>query len=371
MTLSTVLEIISKINFDSWQTWALWMLSACLTLLWFYFKYQTNFEKLFAQLLGLFTWLGVKWEKAHIKHDIQWRMNNFIKKMDKKIPWFSTVKIDIDFYSEEKTFNPENFLNDGIYFVRAKKSSDPNRNFVNIAMTFIADNLLKDAKHQISAKQQSSIDLYVAKILLTEEKKEVINSFVSDFLQPITDDSKIKDYFNKFMETDRAGIFFPVFLQEMQFLWLRVFSHPKNAKIREEVASLINFLHKHAERRLGDDSGDHKFIWEFSKFAIMIVWKSVKVETGKLQAYSNYLKGLMDQKTESIYLIGNERIQDFINQVTPDSFLKQHWYSLYKKEKYKCKLRKNDWGFVDANTYLLLIRKENIDPYVLSSDAIK
>lgn len=50
----------------------------------------------------------------------------------------------------------------------------------------------------------------------------------------------------------------------------------------------------------------------------------------------------MDSGVESVYLVGNERIQDFINQVSPDDFLESHGYALFKKENYPCELKYED-----------------------------
>lgn len=204
-------------------------------------------------------------------------MNSFIKRMEGKIHGFSNVKIDVDFYHND-SMGTENYLDDGKYFIRVRKSTNPNRNFVNIAMAFISDNLLKDAKKQISKKQQSAIDLFVAKKLFSEEKEDVMHQFVSEFLQPLTDDDKIKEMFIRFTDADRAGLFFPIFLQEMLFLGRRVFAHPRNNKIQEEVAHLIDFLFEHSNRRIGQNMTKDRFIGEFSRFAFMIVGKTVRVE---------------------------------------------------------------------------------------------
>lgn len=326
-----------------------------------------NFEKIFSHLLKLISLFSTKASKAYIKHDIQSRMNSFIKRMDKKIHSFSPVKIDVNFFDPNTESNViDSYLNDGKYFIRAKKVNNPNNNFVNIAMVFISENLLKEAKHHISQKQKVTIDLFVWKKLFEEEKEEVMHQFVSDFLQPKSDDEKIKDLLLKFAEADRAWLFFPVLLEELTFLWRKVFTEPKNKKVQEEVANLINFLYEHANRRQGEESKD-KFIADFSKFSFMIVWKRSKVDKNLLSSYKNYLKWLMDQQIDNIYMIWNEKIQDFINQVTPDSFLDENWYFLFKKENYSSKLKKTDWELFNARTYLLLIRRKNIDPIILSN----
>ena len=352
MSTEEIKEIISQILnlFKNGWTWA--------GIIWFifvlYIKYPENFEKIFSQFLRIFIFSGSYIDKRFIKHDMQWRMNNFIKNMENKIHSFPWSKIDIDFYKKWNDENVTNYLDNWKYFVRVKKSSNPNKNFVNIAMTFISDNLLKDAKKQISEKQKSSIDLFVAKKLFEEEKNEVMDEFVSDFLQPLTDDDKVRNLYDMFIDTDRSWLFFPVFLQEMSFLWKRVFSNPKNKKIKEEVIRLIKFLYEHSNRKRWVNMSNDKFLWDFSKFAFMIVWKSKKVLNGELEAYKSYLWKLMKDWIENIYLIWSERIEDFINQVTPDNFLNKSWYFLFKKEKFPSILKDEDWKLFKTQSRIFI-----------------
>ncbi len=355
------IKLLNDILVSGW-TW----FSVLLLIFILYIWKPESFEKLFSHLLKILSYFSDKADKAYIKHDVQSRMNSFIKRMDKKIHSFSPVKIDVKFFDPNvEPEKLESYLNNGKYFVRAKKTNNPNNNFVNVAMAFIAENLLKEAKHQISKKQKITIDLFVGKKLFQEEKEEVMHEFVSDFLQPESDDEKIKDYLIKFAETDRAGLFFPILLEELTFLGKKVFTEPKNNKVQEEVSNLVNFLHEHANRKQGEDMSNDRFIAEFSQFAFMIVGKKKKVDNGKLQAYKKYLKTLMDKNIENIYLIGNERIQDFINQVSPDEFLNENGYSLYKRENYRSELKKQDGTLYKTRTYLLLIRRKNIDPIIL------
>lgn len=358
-----VINLILELSKNGW-TWFTFLAFVFFLFIW----KPESFEKLATYLLKFVSYFSKKASKAYIKHDIQSRMNSFIKRMDKKINSFSPVKIDVNFFDPDtESNNIDSYLNDGKYFIRARKVNNPNDNFVNIAMAFISENLLKEAKHHISQKQKTTIDLYVWKKLLEEEKDEVMDKFVTDFLQPKSSDDKIRELLYKFAETDRAGLFFPVLLEELTFLWRKVFTEPKNKKIQEEVANLIDFLNQHANRKQWEDMSKDRFIANFSKFAFMIVWKKDKVDKNLLPSYKNYLKSLMDQNIDNIYLIWSEKIQDFINQVTPDDFLNDNWYCLFKKENYASILKKADWEQFKAKTYLLLIRRKNIDPIILNN----
>lgn len=327
----------------------------------FFIHYFEKIEKILAHLCSVLRKTSTFADKQFAKRDLQGRMNDFVKRLDKKMHSFVPVKMNIKFSTNEDL---EGFDSGGKYLIRVKRGINPNTNFVNIAMFFISKHLLLKAKKQISPKQQQSIDLFVAKKLFEEEKESVMSEFVDSFLQPKTDDDKIREMFDKHTNSDRAGLFFPVFLQEMVFLGGRVFSNPKNHRIQEEVASLINFLDEYSKRKIGDDDIKNKFDGQFSKFALMIVGISYKVEQNQINRYTKYIENLIENKIESIYLIGDKRNKDFITEVGKIVQEKNNTYNIFKEESYTAAINNNKGRGKMVENFLLVLKKKNPDPFI-------
>lgn len=335
------------------------------SILWFIIIYLLFFperaEKLSALIFKALRWISSFFDKKYIKHDIQSSVNDFSKKLSKKVYWLSPMKVRVNFIDENDV--DDVFLKDWKYILRVKKSLNPNKNFVNTSMLFISKHLLSKVKRQISEKQKQSIDLFVAHKLFLEEKEEIVSQFVDDFLQPQTGDQKILEFFNKYDSIDQASLFFPIFLQEMIFLGERVFANPSSSRVKEEVSNLINFLNNYSTRVVGD-SKENIFTWDYCKFGLVIVWCWRKVEHKWEDPYLLYIKSLMSENIESIYLIWNEHKENFIRSVCPKEFLDQSGYFLFKNEKYDSSLKHKDGRYEKVKTYLLVLRKKSINPYI-------
>ena len=161
-----------------------------------------------------------------------------------------------------------------------------------------------------------AIDLFVTSQLIAEQKPEVQHFFIDKYLFPNTrdKDSKINVAMSNFETLNRAGLFFPVLLQELDFLGLKVFGKRKDTLIHSDVYGLIDFLLTVAERKIGEEI-DLNYQQEYCNCAIVIVGKPYKISVST-SPYIKWIEGVIrDDNVESVYLIGLAKNQDFINQV--------------------------------------------------------
>ena len=335
--------------------------SLTLTIVLLCIHYIEKIQKVSICLWSLLRHIFIFADKQYTKNDLQGRVNDFVKRLDSKMYGFVPVKMNVKFFTAE---DPKGFESNGKYYIRIKRDINPNINFVNVVMFFLSKYLLLKAKKQIPSNQQESIDLFVAKKLFEEEKESVMGEFVDAFLQPKTGDDKIRELFNKHTNSDKAGLFFPVFLQEMVFLGERVFSHPRSFKIKEEVKSLINFLDEYSRRKLGEEDIPTEFTGQFSKFALMIVGKRTKINRESKEPYVKYVKHLMTGKMESIYLIGDIRHQFFITDIGDHIKTDCKTYEVYKKETYEATIKKTEDEEMKVKNFLLALKKKNPDPFI-------
>ena len=329
-----------------------------------FFHYFEKFEKIISYILSLMRWGSVYIDKQATKRDLQGRTNDFIKKLDKKIYNFVPPKMKVQFHNDEDI---KGFENEGTYLIRVKKDIDPNKNFVNVVMFFTSNYVLLKAKKQISKKQKESIDLFIAKNLLQEEKESVMSEFVDSFLQPKASDDKIRDFFDKYTNIDKYGLFFSVFLQEMTFLGERVFADPRDSTVQQEVNDLIDFLNGYSHRISGEESTQNIFKGEFSRFAIVLIGNIESI--GSDNEYINntvaYISALMSEGMESIYLIGNDRYyKDLILKISENALNDNTDYEVLNQETHPAKIRNRANKMIDVKTFLLVLRKKNPDPFI-------
>ncbi len=144
---------------------------------------------------------------------------------------------------------------------------------------------LKKAKSYIAKYQRESLDLFACYDFLKHEKSEILDQFVQDFMKEKMDDNKIANLFEIYHNIDKAGIFYPILIQELTFLGEKVFAQKRDSnKIYEEVKQLIFYLNNYANRKLREDI-INDFSGSYCKFSIRIIGKQFKVNTLGEQTY--------------------------------------------------------------------------------------
>ncbi len=302
-------------------------------------------------------------EKKYITHDIQGRVNDFVTGyLKKEIKEFEPAKIKIVWAEEDQT--REAFLKSNSIIVRMRQSDNQNKNFVHATMVYISNTILVKAKRYISPKQKEGIDLFVARKLFEKEKREVVTMFIDEILYEKTSDAKIRDFFDKFDVIDVAGLFFPVFVQEMIFLGEKIFLKGRDPKIQEEVTGLIRFLNNYSNRRTGEDNLKTLFEGKFSKFQMVIIGKWVKLVSRGLGPYINFIKKSASKGIETIYILGDSNRKDIINQICSEQLLNEIGFSKYNQKTYPAKILNSTGKEIKVNNFLLVLRKNKIENYI-------
>ena len=233
-----------------------------------------------AQIWASYLWKALKFlgygiEKRYIADDIEGRINDFSRDLTKEIRNHDAIGVKINWVNENETVR--SFFDDNKVMMRMRKSENQNENFVFASMTYISKALARRAKSYISQSQRESIDYSVAQKLFLAKKPEVMHVFVENFLSKMSKNKKISSYFDIYSLIDKVGLFFPVLLQELNFLGDKVFGSKREDVIIKEVDGLIDVLHKYAERELGEKDTHYIYNGKYCKFGIVIVARRFKV----------------------------------------------------------------------------------------------
>jgi len=259
-------------------------------IIFFFIRYPHKFETFVVWLHSVLKDFINYSEYTYVKYDIQSKLNSYIKSAREKVPQIETTKAKIEWADENQT--KENFLRNGQLVIRMQKSDNQNRNIINASMAFVSSGYLKKAKTYIAKYQREAIDLFVCYDILKNEKREILDQFAQDYLQNAMTNEKIGDFFEKFMDIDKAGIFFPILIQELTFFGEKVFTKLRNkGQVYEQVKNLVIYLYRYANRKLNENIPTN-FDGQYSKFAIRIVGKSVVINSEGSRVYKNNLKKL-------------------------------------------------------------------------------
>lgn len=248
--------------------------------------------------------LGLRFaHKKYVQHDFQGSVNEFIKKHATEMPGFQVKGVKLDWVDAE--VKRQAFIEADRVVVRVKRNDPHHETFVKAVYLFVSTSLLYRAKRYISPPQGRAIDLFVSAEIFKEQKPEVVDHFLEKYLHPHIDDgsAKVTEYFENFDVISKGGLFFPVFLQEMDYLGQKVFGNRKSQQIVGEVSALIEFLKSLALRKIGDERTGLNFIQQYCRFAVVIVGKPIKLSQS-ISPYVNFVRDGLERNMETVYLIG-------------------------------------------------------------------
>lgn len=251
--------------------------------------------------------------------------------------------------------------------MRVKRDDPHHENFVKAVYLFVSTALLYRAKRYISPPQGRAIDLFVTTEIFREQRPEVVDHFLEEYLHPQIDDgsARVTALFEQFDIISKGGLFFPVFLQEMDYLGHKVFGRAKNQEIVKEVNDLVDFLRSLAVRRVGDEETDLHFVKLYCRFAVVIVGKPAKLrkEVAPTAPYVKFIRDGLERNVETVYLIGRADNENHIKKICFDlsaqydvvSERKMTKIVMYGEEKRK------------LETFLAVLRAKNRQLYASAS----
>jgi len=321
-------------------------------------------EKWFALFWKLMVSLHLSLRFAHkkyVQYDFQGGVNEFIKKHAKEMPGFQVKGVKLEWV--EGDVKRQAFLEADRVVVRVKRDDPRNENFVKAVYLFVSTALLYRAKRYISPPQGRAIDLFVTADIFREQRPEVVDHFLEEYLHPQIDDgsARVTSLFEQFDVISKGGLFFPVFLQEMDYLGHKVFGKARNQEIVREVNELVEFLRALALRQVGKEETDLHFVRAYCRFAVVIVGRAMKVKQS-ITPYVRFIRNGLEQNVETVYLVGNAENEKAIKEVCVElsdifdtvSEKKMDKLVVFEREKRKLK------------TFLVVLRAKNLQLYTLA-----
>ena len=322
-------------------------------------KHPEAIDKWLALFAKFAKFICKKWEYTYVKHDVQSVVNGYMANLSKKVPNLLVKRVTLEWVDEHVT--AEHFIQNDMFVMRMHKCNNRDLNIVNATFTFVSHSLLIKAKSYIANYQKNAIDLYVSYKILEREKIQLLQTYVQEILKEGLTNEKTNDFYGKFFDIDKAGIFFPVFLTEMTFLGEKVFGKKRNdQEIYDEVSQLVMFLYRYANRKLHEESIS-EFNGNYCKFAIRIVGMSVKIQQKGERIYIHNIQRI-PSSIETIYIIGGIDNRNFINQIV-SKCLKEMPYDTYNNYEYCAVLKNKDNTEYKCKSFLTILRSRNVMYY--------
>jgi hypothetical protein len=327
----------------------------------YFIKKPEKFQILVSLIIKPFSKIFGSLQKGYTKLDLSGRLNNYIKEnISQQIPYLQNFRVQVNLVDGYD--DPKAFYNEGKIILRLRKDDPEDLNFVHGTYLFVSTSLLFKIKRYISTSQREALDLFVSTKIFEKEKPVVVDHFLENYLHPRIGDSssKISNYYDKYYRINDGGLFYPVYLEELDFIGKKVYGGRQQDNIIIEVNELIDFLEKVSTRQVGDDDTDLSFSKNYSRMALMIIGKKMKISTS-IEPYENFIrKALCPDDIETVYLLGpqyNKTYMEAIATAVGDIYWK------HKTKLNDCLIRYEDGSRRKITNIIITLRRIGIELY--------
>jgi hypothetical protein len=315
-------------------------------------------ELLISRLLKIIAGIGSIFKfakKKSVQLNVQSRINISIKKLSKIVSELETEKIKIDWIEKDK--KRKAFIDDGNAVIRLRKDDSNEQNFIHGTYLYVSTCLLFKVKNHLNPSQKETMDLYVTSNLLRYEKSSAVDFFMETYLRPSLESKNEKqNYYWKYQLIDEHGLYYPILLNELNFLGKKVFASVGKNELVQEFDEIINFLEKVSNRKIGDDYEDLEYTGINTKLLIVIIGKPEKVFDEP--RYVDFILGVTRRNTiNSIYAIGDLKNKEIINSICKKI---DNGYCVEQCGEGKAIVNKKYGGTREINQYYILLRKYDI-----------
>lgn len=335
-----------------------------------FIKDPAKIEKWLALFLRTFRflWKGKKvFEKKYVKLDVQGRLNCFLKEVRDEIRNSPIRRVQLNFLSEDEHIKVtrEKFLKRGKLVIKLNKSEDQDKNFLNAALIMISECVLPNTRKYLTPSQKKAIDLQTCHKFFQSQKQKLQKSFEDKFVSECQKNPTIADLIDKFIQIDRAGLFFPLLVQELHFLFDKVIVTRDPQIIYREVDALISFLVDFVEDRKKGEDRELRFTGTFSRINILIIGIQQKMFFQGIMPYVKRIRECQNLTIESVYILSPNKLRaiNFVNRVI--LAVRDKWH--YVDEFIYMRLAE---GLSSKKSNLVILRNKRIQKTITDSGRI-
>jgi len=256
-------------------------------------------------------------EKKYIENDISSRINLARRSMpfgQEYLP--KALKIEWVEGTEGQTAN----IKEGEIVVRLDPAESQEKNVVLLADALVRQTSLIGIRHILREPLELSMDLNLIKNLLTEiGDRRMLDWFFREEYTPYVDKSaEIREWNGKIVEIDERGLFTRLLLVELDDYSKNVVGKPYSPEMFEEIAGLVNFLHRIATRGYRE-----KVPLDYTSrninIGVLIVGEMGKVLYSGIEPYIDAFAYRTRKQVTSIYVIQYDK--DLVDAATAQEYV--------------------------------------------------
>jgi ribosomal protein S1 len=193
-----------------------------------------------------------------------------------------------------------NYLEDDKAIICLKfDKKDQDLNFYNATYSFTKTALLPTTREFVKPNSQKAIDLNLTKIFIKDYNRRALRIFNKKYK---SEESDVRDSFEKFEETEKRGLFTTLLIPELHYLGDNLSTITPNEKIEKEIEEFFDWFYDLATR--GKDERtilNHKT--EHLKVGVILVANLETYQAYGIEAYTKWADKYASEHYGAVYLL--------------------------------------------------------------------
>jgi len=259
-----------------------------------------HFQRISSCILRAISWVK-KAELASVRLAIEGNLNASRDSINREAQGAMPYPVKVEWVRDE---NPESFVDKykGEVVVRMRHHKYEPRNLAYATMESVSKGFLPTARIYLDGKVNKSLDFTMSKKILHELKKnEALDYFLTEVVQPESDDAELRTHLTTLERLDEGGIFTRLLVRELVELGRRLYPR-YDEEARSDTQKLMQFLKKFTERKKGEHD-DLNFREKQIKIAVMLVAEREKFYVMGPEPYKQWAESVAEKGYDTLYVL--------------------------------------------------------------------
>lgn len=281
-------------------------------------------------------------EKKYIINDLNSRINLARRELDYSNSILPKL-VDVQWIDEELGKTETFDIKEGQFIVKISNKESQDKNIINIVQAVTKRTSLNGIRYILTNNQdlESTIDEIISENIIKKMKnKHILDFYYTEHLKLLLDNCKEKkEYFEQLKNIDNLGMFFRIFLVELEFFSNRIIGQSYREFLLGEIEDFLVYL-KEINPEKTHEKVELAYEKAFLKIGILLI-KSEKIIQNGIDNYVKAVDFYLNSEFNSFYIIYFEKketyerqkldnlikdlIQEINNRITIEQVFDQHY----------------------------------------------
>lgn len=322
----------------------------------YWYKHDGSLEKFLSTIMKVLSFFKIGYDffdKKRIKYSFESAIKSTISEMSNNMQYVKSYPCQVEWIEADEA---ESSLNNGIVFLRIKKSNRGSDNMVMALYLYVSAVFFPELKKVLSPEQKEAIDLFITHLFTMRMDDFHRNSF-NRCLAPQLENKYIVNFnYRRFNDIYKHGYFHTIFMPEINYIEKSEAARIDSIDVEQlhsDIDSFVDMIQGFANRKDGSSQDEPwKYNGRYIKTFFVIFAKHESL--ADITPHLDYIEDLIDDGLNRCY-VSSKRV---INNAR-DSLCKNLDHKCFVDGSYPCRtILHRTSGDVDCEIHITILQKK-------------